>query len=54
MKFHQVLEGMEVVNNIATVPTDQDDKPFKSVIISNSGILPVSSPFEESDDNYVT
>lgn len=39
--FGQVVQGMEVVNEIAKVPTDMQDKPRIPVTIFDSGELDV-------------
>lgn len=46
----QVIEGMEVLMEIGGTKTDNGDRPHEKVIIQESGILPISSPFEVSDD----
>lgn len=37
--FGQVVTGMEVIETIATVPTDSGDKPFKKVEITRTTIV---------------
>ena len=39
--FGKVVEGIEVVDKIAEVRTDNNDKPYNSVIIENAFIEPV-------------
>ena len=43
--FGKVLKGMSVVRKIESTKTDSRDKPVDEVKITNSGILPVDSPF---------
>jgi len=50
--FGKVIEGMDVVETIGKTKTDNGDKPLKRVVIADSGILPLSAPFDVSDDPH--
>ncbi|XP_014611309.1 PREDICTED: peptidyl-prolyl cis-trans isomerase, rhodopsin-specific isozyme-like isoform X2 [Polistes canadensis] len=50
--FGKVIEGQSVVFKIEQTKTDVNDRPIKPVIISESGIIPVTSSFTVSDDPY--
>lgn len=50
--FGKVIEGQSVVFKIEQTKTDVHDKPVKPVVISESGVIPVTSPFLVSDDPY--
>lgn len=50
--FGKVIEGQTVLFKIEQAKTDIYDKPIKPVIISESGTIPVTSPFTVSDDPY--
>ena len=39
-QFGKVVAGMDVVDKIATVSTNRNDKPQKDVIIANAAIVP--------------
>lgn len=43
--FGKVLEGMSVVREIENSNTDGRDRPSKPVTITDSGSLPVDTPF---------
>lgn len=46
MVFGKVLEGMEVVRAVESVPTDSFDGPTQQCVIVNAGTIPVSEPFD--------
>ncbi|KAI4489664.1 hypothetical protein M0802_010923 [Mischocyttarus mexicanus] len=50
--FGKVIEGQSTVFKIEQTKTDVNDRPIKPVIISESGVIPVLSPFTVSDDPY--
>ncbi len=37
--FGEVIEGMEIVDKIASVETDANDKPVEDVVIERASIL---------------
>jgi peptidylprolyl isomerase len=39
-QFGKVIAGMDVVDAIAKVPTNRNDRPLKEVVIVNAAILP--------------
>lgn len=43
---------MDVVETIGKTKTDNGDKPLKRVVVADSGILPLSAPFDVSDDPH--
>ncbi|XP_059151326.1 peptidyl-prolyl cis-trans isomerase B-like [Physella acuta] len=43
--FGKVVKGMDVVRKIEKTPTDSRDKPNKDVVIVDSGVIPVDSPY---------
>lgn len=43
---------MEVVEALGKTKTDSGDKPLKRVVIVDSGILPLSQPFDVNDDPH--
>ncbi|EEB15506.1 peptidyl-prolyl cis-trans isomerase 5 precursor, putative [Pediculus humanus corporis] len=49
--FGKVLEGMDVVRQIESTPTDQRDKPKSDVVIVDSGAETVEEPFAVSKDD---
>nr|CAH0106613.1 unnamed protein product [Daphnia galeata] len=50
--FGKVIEGMEVLMTIGSTKTDNGDKPLKRVVIEKSGIVPLASTFQVSDDPH--
>ena len=46
MVFGKVLEGMEVVRRIENLKTDEGDHPGKEVVIVDSGVIAVDTPFD--------
>ena len=37
--FGQVYEGMEIVDRVASVETDESDKPVQDVVIENIDVI---------------
>jgi peptidyl-prolyl cis-trans isomerase B (cyclophilin B) len=44
--FGKVLEGMDVVKAIENTPSGETDKPLKDIVITDSGLIPVTIPFD--------
>ena len=44
--FGKVLEGMSVVRKIEKVHTNEHDRPILDVVIEDSGIIEVETPFD--------
>lgn len=49
--FAQVIEGMEVVDKIAGVEVDEEDKPIENVVIESIEITTYSADTNETSDN---
>ncbi|XP_053207413.1 peptidyl-prolyl cis-trans isomerase 6-like [Panonychus citri] len=49
--FGKVIKGMDVVRKIESTKTSSGDKPVESVVISDSGVLPVEEPFSVTKDD---
>ena len=43
--FGKVVEGMELLKRIESLPTDGRDRPRQTVMIEESGDLPLAAPF---------
>lgn len=43
--FGKVVGGMDVVRKIESGKTDGRDKPVDDVVIADSGIIPVATPY---------
>jgi peptidyl-prolyl cis-trans isomerase A (cyclophilin A) len=46
--FGEVVEGMDVVNQIANVPRDQRDRPLKDVVMTKVEIVRIAKPTPET------
>ena len=44
--FGRVIEGLDVVKKIGVTRTDNGDHPLQPVIVAQSGVLPVETPFK--------
>ncbi|XP_074644207.1 putative peptidyl-prolyl cis-trans isomerase [Tubulanus polymorphus] len=44
--FGKVLEGMDVIKQIENTRTDEKDKPLQDVVIADSGVIEVDTPFQ--------
>lgn len=51
--FGKILSGMDVVRKIEEQKTDGRDRPVQNVVISDSGSIPVSTPFAVTKDDAV-
>lgn len=43
--FGKVIQGMDIIKKIEQTATDGRDKPVKDIVITDSGSLPVDTPF---------
>lgn len=43
--FGKVIKGMDIVRKVEKLSTDSRDKPTKDVVITDSGVLSVETPF---------
>lgn len=49
--FGKVVEGMDVVSKIENTPTGSRDKPKTTVVIAESGELPLEEKAEEKSEH---
>ncbi|XP_021917604.1 peptidyl-prolyl cis-trans isomerase B-like isoform X2 [Zootermopsis nevadensis] len=49
--FGKVVGGQDVVHKIEQVETDSEDRPTKAVVVTESGILPITTAFYISDQS---
>jgi peptidyl-prolyl cis-trans isomerase B (cyclophilin B) len=44
--FGKVLEGMDIIKKVEATKTNGRDAPIQDVIVEDSGVIEVDSPFE--------
>jgi peptidyl-prolyl cis-trans isomerase B (cyclophilin B) len=47
--FGKVIEGMDVVDKIASVPTDYQDKPFDDVVMDSVSVEQFGVVYDEPE-----
>ncbi|XP_051158294.1 peptidyl-prolyl cis-trans isomerase 6 [Leptopilina boulardi] len=50
--FGKIVDGVDIIFRIEQTKTDSRDRPINPVIILESGVIPLSSPYFVSDDIY--
>ena len=49
--FGKIIKGMKTVRAIESSKTDGRDKPSEDVVIVDSGVIPVDTPFNTAKDD---
>jgi len=50
--FGKVVEGWNLLMSLGESPTDDNDRPFKPIVIAKSGVRPLASTYQVTDDAH--